>query len=95
MEKTSSSFFKTGGCVSCHAQNITALVVATARANGLPVDETAAAERDRTLRALWTGRVDSLLQRLDPAGDLDTTEYATIQFLEEGNPPSDVKRDGA
>jgi len=90
MEKTSSSFFKTGGCVSCHAQNITALVVATARANGLPVDETAAAERDRTLRALWTGRVDSLLQRLDPAGDLDTTEYATIQFLEEGNPPSDV-----
>jgi ankyrin repeat protein len=90
MEKTSSSFFQTGGCISCHAQNVTAMAAGAARANGIPSDEAAAGERLRVLNALWSGQMDRLLQRLDPPGAIDTIESSLVHFMAAGVPPGDV-----
>ena len=43
LQRSSGSFFKDGGCGSCHAQNLTGVAVAAARANGIPVNEEALA----------------------------------------------------
>lgn len=90
MEKTSSSFFQTGGCISCHAQNVTAMAAGAARANGIPSDEAAAAERLKVLKALWSGQMDRLLQRLDPPGAIDTIESSLEHFMAAGVPPGDL-----
>ncbi|MGH9594788.1 MAG: ankyrin repeat domain-containing protein, partial [Bryobacteraceae bacterium] len=90
MEKTSSNFLVTGGCISCHAQNVTAVAAHAARVNGLPTNEAASRDRLKVLEALWGNRVDALLQRLDPPGGMDTIESSVFQFMAEGCPPADV-----
>jgi ankyrin repeat protein len=50
LQKSTVTFLREGGCVSCHAQNITSIAVAAARAKGLRVDEAAATEVARGTR---------------------------------------------
>jgi ankyrin repeat protein len=66
MQKTYTSFFREGGCVGCHAGNITSVTVAAARAKGIRVDEPAAAELARSTRLQYTAQVEGMLQRQDP-----------------------------
>ncbi|HTM50605.1 MAG TPA: ankyrin repeat domain-containing protein [Bryobacteraceae bacterium] len=66
MQKTYTSFFREGGCVGCHAGNITSMTVAAARARGVRVDEPAAAELARSTRVQYTSQVEGMLQRQDP-----------------------------
>lgn len=65
LEKSSQIFYDGSGCVSCHAQSITDLAVAEARARRVRVDESAAAGRNQMLRNGGGFPVDVLYQRLD------------------------------
>ncbi|HYL73659.1 MAG TPA: ankyrin repeat domain-containing protein [Bryobacteraceae bacterium] len=87
LQKASNGFFTEGGCVSCHAQNLTAMAVAAARANHIPVDEASAAEQIRTVKLQWTSQEQVLLQRLDPPGASDTIMYSVLQLAVEGAKP--------
>jgi len=87
LQKATNGFFTEGGCVSCHAQNLTAMAVTTARANHLPVDETAAAEQLKTVKLQWAAFDQVLLQRLDPPGAQDTIMYSVLNLAAEGAKP--------
>jgi ankyrin repeat protein len=66
LQKSTVSFLREGGCVSCHAQNITSVAVAAARSRGIPVDEAAASEVARGTRLQFAAFADGMLERLDP-----------------------------
>ena len=66
MQKSYATSFREGGCVSCHSGNITSVMLAGARARGVPVDEVAASELVRATRLQFTAQTDALLQRQDP-----------------------------
>jgi len=69
LQSASATFFKEGGCVGCHHQNFTALAVAAARNHAINIDENAASELLKTIRAEWIPQQDLLMQRIDgPAG---------------------------
>lgn len=81
MQKTTARFFREGGCVSCHAQDITGLVAAAARSKGLPVDEKAAADVLQQTRLEFASRADLFLEREDGPTDLIlTTALAALAF---------------
>ena len=87
LQRTGGSFMKEGGCVSCHAQNLTGLAVSVARANGIKVDEAAAAEHLKSVKLQWAAFEQVLLQRMDPPGAVDTTMYSLLHLAGEGAPP--------
>lgn len=87
LQRTAGSFFMTGGCVSCHAQNLTGLAVSVARANGLRVDEAAAAEQLKGVKLQWAAFEQVLLQRMDPPGAADTITYSLLHLAAENAPP--------
>jgi FOG: Ankyrin repeat len=72
MQKATVTFLREGGCVGCHAQNITSLAVAAARAKGVPVDEEAAKEVARGTRLQFAAFADFLLERMDPPATIIT-----------------------
>jgi ankyrin repeat protein len=87
LQRASGSFFQEGGCVSCHAQNLTGLAVSVARANGIKVDEAAAAAQLKTVKFQWAAFEQVLLQRMDPPGAVDTTMYSLLHLAVEDAPP--------
>ncbi|HEV8037632.1 MAG TPA: ankyrin repeat domain-containing protein [Bryobacteraceae bacterium] len=86
LQHSSGDFFKEGGCVSCHAQNLTGLAVSVARAHGIKVDEAAAAAQLKAVKLQWGAFEQVLLQRMDPPGAVDTTSYSLLQLAAEGAP---------
>jgi len=78
LQQSGTGFFKESGCVGCHHQNFTAMAVAAARRKGIRVDEEAAAEHLKVVKAQWTGAQEFLLQRLDPPGASDTVAYSLL-----------------
>ena len=80
LQRSSGSFFKEGGCGSCHAQNLTGMAVAAARANGIPVNEEAHAAETRGAQLAWSSFEQMLLQRLDPPAGTDITMYTLFQL---------------
>jgi hypothetical protein len=76
LQQSGTEFFKESGCVACHHQNFTAMAVGAARRKGIRVDEEAAAEHLKVVKAQWTGAQEFLLQRLDPPGASDTLVYS-------------------
>jgi len=78
LQRSTTEFFKEGGCVGCHHQNFTAMAVAAARKAHVPVDDAAAEEQLKVVTTLWTSRQDGLLQRVDPPGTSDTLVYSLL-----------------
>jgi ankyrin repeat protein len=64
LEKSSQGFFAGSGCVSCHAQSITDLAVAEARAKGVRVDAQAAQDRIKMIQTAGFP-VDVLYEHMD------------------------------
>ena len=64
LEKSSQQFFAGSGCVSCHAQSITDLAVAEARAKGVRVDAQAAQDRIKMIQTAGFP-VDILYEHMD------------------------------
>lgn len=85
VEKSSWEFFVASGCVSCHAQSMTDLVVGHARAKGLPVDEKAASERVKMLKAVYPP--EPLLERMDAAGAMEQLAYPLLGLAANGYAP--------
>jgi len=87
LQRASGAFFKEGGCVSCHAQNLTGLAVTVARAHGIKVDEASSAAQLKGVKLQWAAFEQVLLQRMDPPGAVDTTMYSLLHLEVEGAPP--------
>ncbi|MCU1262926.1 MAG: Ankyrin [Bryobacterales bacterium] len=80
LEKVSGSFLNTGGCFSCHAQNLTALAASYAKAHGLPVDSDLQQKQLAGGKAFFASSSDQLLLRFDPPGSIDTLDYTLLHF---------------
>jgi hypothetical protein len=87
LQHTSPDFLKEGGCVACHAQNLTGMAIGVARGNGLRVDEAAAAEQLKTVQRQFASFDQILLQRMDPPGGIDLIMYSVLELASEGAPP--------
>src|SRR5258708_54720 len=90
LQRTSASFLKEGGCVSCHNQNLTAMAVTLARTNKLAVDDATAAMQSKTVRLQWASFEPLLLQRVDPPGAMDTLMYSVLHLAVEGAAPDHI-----
>lgn len=87
LQRTSGSFMENGGCYSCHSQNLAALAVSAAQAQGYKVDNAAAADLAKGVRAFWSGFEQPLLQRLDPPAGTDLLYYSLLQMSASGVEP--------
>jgi len=86
LEKTASSFFMSGGCVACHAQNLSAMAAAVARGNGLTVNDTFAAEALKGTKLQWASADQILIQGIAVPGAMDTVMYSLLQLAAAGAP---------
>lgn len=68
LQKTSTEFFAQSGCVGCHHQPLLVRAWKAARKAGIPVDEAAAAEHLKTMRAQWLSSQEEFLQSMNPGG---------------------------
>jgi ankyrin repeat protein len=90
LQQSSNTFFKEGGCVSCHAQNLTSMAVQAARTRGIPVNDGIAAEQMKAAVSQWTSLEQPLLQGADPGGAQDQISYAAMGFAAGGQTPDRV-----
>ncbi len=90
IQHSSGAFFQEGGCVSCHAQNLTGLAIAVARSHGIKVDEATSASQLKAVKLQWGAFEQVLMQRMDPPGAVDTTMYSLLHLEVEGAPPDHV-----
>jgi ankyrin repeat protein len=86
LQRVNANFMNTGGCFSCHSQNLTALAVSAARASGVHVDEAVAAQQVKSMTLFMASLEQPLLQRGDPPGAPDTLEYAMLHMAADGYP---------
>ena len=92
LQKISNSFLDTGGCISCHAQNLTAVANRYAQAHGIPIDVQAQQGTAMGLKSFFSGSRDGLVVRLDPPGSMDTIDY-TLFHLSAAGIPGDATTD--
>jgi ankyrin repeat protein len=86
VQKTTSSFFKEGGCVSCHSQNLASVALAAARAKGIAVDGEAATEMAKATRLKLAPAADFLIIRMDPPVP-DILTYSLLAMAADGVKP--------
>ena len=80
LQKSTIGFFARSGCIACHAQNMTSLAITAARANGIAVDERAAAEQSKVLKAMWGTLEQRLLQHSELPGMPDIGAYTLLDM---------------
>jgi ankyrin repeat protein len=80
LQGVSSAFMKNGGCVACHAQDLTALTAKYAKAHGFAVDDVGLKSQLGDLRASYIRNGDRFLQRYDGGGAIDTLDYAMLHL---------------
>ena len=66
LQTSTTTFLREGGCVACHAQNITSATVAAVRSRGIHIDEAAAADVARGTRLQFAAFAGGMLERMDP-----------------------------
>ena len=86
LQRTSATFFKQGGCGSCHAQNLISMAVNTAYANHIPVDMEAKSAEIEGAQLMLGSFQQPLLQRGDPPV-VDILLYAGMQLASENTVP--------
>jgi len=84
LQSVSANFMKTGGCVSCHAQNLTGMAMHAARLNGVKVDGAMSAGQAKSVGLWWSGFEQPFLQRMDSPGGSDDVEYSLFQMVADG-----------
>jgi ankyrin repeat protein len=80
LSRVSDSFLNTGGCVSCHAQNVTAFAVSVAAKHGFVVNTVGQKAQANGLKAFFAPSRDGLLIRMDPPGGMDSIMYALLHL---------------
>jgi ankyrin repeat protein len=92
LNTVSDSFLSTGGCMSCHAQNLTAFVSDVAGQHGYPMNAAKQSGLANGLKQFFSGSRDGLLARQDPPGGMDTLNYAMLH-MSAGNVEADMTTD--
>src|SRR6266851_4243627 len=78
LQKTDAIFFKKSGCVSCHNNTLTAMTVAAARKNGVPVDEQTARAQLTAIASFIDGWRERVLQGIGIPGDPETISHILL-----------------
>jgi hypothetical protein len=84
LQSVSANFMNSGGCVSCHAQNLTGMAVHAAYSNGVKVDEAVSAGQAKSVELSWAAFEQPFLQRMDSPGGVDDLEYSLFQMVADG-----------
>ena len=87
MEKSNPTFFKEGGCVSCHHQVVSAQAVRAARDAGLDYDKAAAAEEAKVSTALTIPFGGAMMQGIEIGGGTDTATSTAMGAIAHGIEP--------
>jgi len=88
MQGTGGKFLETGGCLSCHAQHMTGMAVAAARASGVQVDAALETEQARATVLLRGGLEQTLFQVVDPVSGVDSLQFSLMQMAASDIPPT-------
>ena len=86
IERTSGSFFSSGGCGACHAQMIADIAVSTAKRHGSRVDDQALAMRSGQASGAFTAIASNLLLR-DDGPAVDILLYSLVAAASTGQAP--------
>jgi ankyrin repeat protein len=89
MERTSAGYFSTGGCVSCHAQNITDVAASAARAHGVRVGDAEASARLKDTTGHFAS-APPLVERLDVPGTPDVPLYTLLALASRSYAPDAI-----
>ena len=92
LQRNDETFLKKAGCVSCHNNTLTAVSVATARKQGLAVDNQIAQHQLTTIGNYIDTWRDRALQGNGIPGDADTVSYILLGLAAE-NFPADAATD--
>jgi ankyrin repeat protein len=76
LEKNDPTFFTSGGCSSCHNQNVVDYAVGVARSHGIAVDEKAIVARQKLNKASFGAAGPALAERADTPGSPDLSLFA-------------------
>jgi ankyrin repeat protein len=82
------NFLATGGCVSCHAQHLNGLAVASAKPLGIPADYELEGREARATASLRGALEQQLFQVQDPPAGVDSQEMSLMQMAAAGVPPT-------
>jgi ankyrin repeat protein len=88
MQGAGAKFLETGGCLSCHAQHMTGLAVAAARASGIKVDAALETGQARATVLMRGGLEQTLFQVVDPTAGVDSLQFSLMQMAASGIPPA-------
>lgn len=90
LEKAADGFSKEGGCIGCHAQNMTDLAAGLARSKGLAVDTKAQEERWKLAKSSFGPLAPLLLERMDLAGVPEIVAYSLNGLAATGYAPDSM-----
>jgi len=86
LQRSDVAFIRKSGCVSCHNNSLTAMTIASARKQGVRVDENIARTQVKAIAAYVEGNRERYLQGISIAGQVDTTGYILLGMAAEGWP---------
>jgi ankyrin repeat protein len=86
LQRNDETFLRKAGCVSCHNNTLTAMTVAAARGNGLPVNEAIARQQVTTIANYIETWRERALQGNGIPGDSDTVSYILLGLAAEKHP---------
>ncbi|PYU30931.1 MAG: hypothetical protein DMG31_13045 [Acidobacteria bacterium] len=87
LQRTDASFMRKAGCISCHNNSLTAMTVATARWNGITVDDQMARQQMKASESYIESWRERVLQGIPIAGDVDTISYILVGLAAAKYPP--------
>ena len=86
LQRGDTAFLKQSGCVSCHNNTLTAMSVAAARQQGIPVNDQTARQNLKTIAAFVDGWREKLVQGIGIPGDADTVASILLGMAAERYP---------
>ena len=92
LQRTDVSFIRQSGCVSCHHNSLTAMTIAAAQKNGLPIDDETAQAQLKTIATFIDTWRERALQGIGIPGTIDTISYILVGMAAE-NYPADAATD--
>jgi ankyrin repeat protein len=90
LQRSDAVFFQRAGCVSCHNNSLTAMMVAAVRKHGLPVNEEIAASQRKAIALYIDSWRERGLQGIGIPGSQDTTSYILLGLAAENSPPDEA-----
>jgi ankyrin repeat protein/mono/diheme cytochrome c family protein len=86
LQRADVAFLDKAGCVSCHNNSLTAMAIAAARANGIPVDNGTARRQLQSIAAFLNANRERGLQGIGIPGGQDTAGYVLLGMAAERYP---------